>query len=80
MTSKVSSYYNGTTYSILWIKIDKNSRNRVGCLSSANSKIFDKIMIGETVTIQGKIHHVQLDFNGNSRKELLLSHGCTVSK
>ena len=78
MSSKVSHYYNSTTYSILWIKIDENSR--VGCLASANNKEFDNFTIGDTVTVQRKIHHIQLDFNGKFSEELVLSHGCTVSK
>jgi len=76
--AKVSHYYNGSTYSILWVKIDADSR--VGCLASANNKSFDNFSIGDTVTIQGKIHHVQLDFNPNFSKELVLAHGCTVSQ
>jgi len=78
MSAKVSKYYNGATYSMLLLNVQPNLR--VGCLASPNDKKFDSLAIGDMATIQGKIHHIQLNYNGNGMRELILAHGCTVSK
>ena len=75
ITSEVSGYFNSSdinnNYSILWVKSVDGIK--IGCLAKSNDIKFDKFSTGQTVIMEGKIHHTD-----TSRKQLVLTRSCSV--